>query len=181
MNKSTNILIDVPQHYQSEGDYACGPMAIRMVADYYYRLHKNSEMTATEWLQVLGLTMNNDIWRKCGTKKENVVIALKKLNFNTNIICGKNFDDKLQSIHEALSRRRPVIIYCVIKPTKRPYGHFAVVVGMNRNAVYIRDPYPGNKNIKRPKKININIFKNIIPKAGQLVWGRVQWGVEIAK
>ena len=181
MNTSINMFIDVPQHYQSEGDFACGPMAIRMVADYYYRLHKNREMTATEWLQVLDITMNNNIWRKYGTKKEDVVIALKKLNFGTNIIRGNNFDDNLQLIHKALSRKRPVIIYCVIKPTKTPYRHFAVVVGMNRKAIYIRDPFPGNRKIKRTKKININDFKKISPKVGQLVWGRVQWAVEIAK
>lgn len=51
------MIIDVPQHYQSKDDYACGPMAIRMVADYYYKKEKR-HMTATEWLSILDITIN---------------------------------------------------------------------------------------------------------------------------
>jgi len=50
------MMLDVPHYYQSEDDYSCGPMAVRMVADYYYQKEKR-EMTATEWLSVLAITI----------------------------------------------------------------------------------------------------------------------------
>ncbi|MBM4146802.1 MAG: hypothetical protein FJ240_11120 [Nitrospira sp.] len=74
------MILNVPRHYQSKDDYACGPMAIRMVADYYYKKEK-MEMTATEWLSILEITMNNNIWRMSGTKKEDIVCAFNTFYF----------------------------------------------------------------------------------------------------
>jgi hypothetical protein len=37
--------LEVPQYYQSEDDNSCGPVAIRMAADYYYK-KEQKEMTA---------------------------------------------------------------------------------------------------------------------------------------
>ncbi len=181
MTTMTKILLQVPQHYQSEHDYACGPMAIRMIADYFYKLHENREMTTTEWLQVLDITMNNNIWRKTGTRKKDVVRALKKLSFKTLLIDGDDFDSKFRRICESISKKRPVIIYCVIKPGVKPYKHFAVIVGVDPNAVYVRDPYPKIRKMKRPKRIRNNVFKCSKPKRGQLVWGPIKWAIEVKK
>lgn len=156
-------------------------MTIRMVADYYYKLHEKREMTASEWLKVLNITMNNNIWRKSGTNKKNIIRAFKTLRFDTAIINGRNFDEKLEMIRKALHNKRPIIIYCVIRPIKEPYRHFAVVVGVNHNSIYINDPYPAKFKRNRPKRINLDTFKQSKPGVDQLVWGPVQWGIEVKK
>jgi predicted double-glycine peptidase len=173
------MMLDVPQYYQSEDDYSCGPMAVRMVADYYYQKEKR-EMTATEWLSVLAITMNNDIWRKSGTKKEDIVRALAKLNFGTEIIKGSDYEDKIESIRKAINKKRPIIIYCAIKADKR-YPHFAVVVGTDNNSIFVRDPYPRERQTRKPIKIQLEVFSAASPPIGGLVWGRAKWGIEVIK
>jgi hypothetical protein len=181
MTTTTKILTQVPHYYQSEYDYACGPMAVRMVADYYFKLHKKREMTASEWLQILDLTMCNNIWRKTGTRKKDIIRALEMLSLKAKLIDGDDFYDKYKLICKSIYKNRPVIIYCVIRPDGKPYRHFAVVVGVYPNGVYVRDPYPRKRKTKHPRKIGNNVFKNPKPKRGQLVWGRVQWAVEVNK
>jgi predicted double-glycine peptidase len=173
------MILDVPRHYQSKDDYACGPMAIRMVADYYYKKEKR-EMTATEWLSILEITMNNNIWRMSGTKKEDIVCALEKLNFATEIIKGSDYNAKLNSIREAIGRKHPIVVYCAIKP-KKPYRHYAVVVGIDHDSIYVRDPYPRKRNSGKPRRIAIDVFEAVSPEVGGLVWGRVKWGIEVIK
>ena len=174
------MIIDVPQHYQSKKDSACGPMAIRMAADYYYFKNENREMTATEWLTVLEITMNKNILRS-GTKKENIVKALRKIGFATKAIEGSNYESRVVSIEQAISRKHPVIVYCRIRATKKPKRHFAVVVGIDQDSIYIRDPYPGKRKTGKHRKIGLNVFKAITPEIGGLVWGRVKWGIEVIK
>jgi predicted double-glycine peptidase len=173
------MILDVPQYYQSKDDYACGPMAVRMVADYYFK-KENREMTATQWLSILDITMNNNIRRKSGTRKENVERALAELKFATQLIQGSDFNSKIQSIREALNKKCPVIVYCVTKPNKS-YPHFAVIVGIDDDSVYIRDPYPRERNTKRPRKIPFKVFSSASPEVGELVWGRSKWGIEVIK
>lgn len=173
------MIFDVPQYYQAPKDYACGPMAIRMVADYYYKKEKR-EMTAKKWLSVLDITMNNNIWRTSGTKKEDIVRALATLKFDTRLIKGSEFNAKIQAIRQAIDKKHPVIIYCVIKPNERE-RHFAVVVGIDQDSIYVRDPYPRKRNSENPRKIGLKDFKAINPKIGELVWGRVKWGIEVIK
>jgi len=157
-------------------------MSIRMVADYYYKKEKK-EMTATEWLSTLEITMNNNIRRKSGTKKENIIRALTKLDFVTQIIKGADYKAKLLSVRQAISRKHPVIVYCLIRPEKqeKPYPHFAVVVWIDNNSIYIRDPYPRKRNTQRPRKISFDVFGAASPVVGELVWGRTKWGIEVIK
>jgi predicted double-glycine peptidase len=173
------MMLDVPQYYQSEDEFSCGPMAVRMVVDYYYQKEKR-EMTATEWLSVLNITMNNDICRKSGTKKEDIVRALSKLKFATQIIKGSDYDCKIESIRKSIKKKHPVIIYCVIKPKTR-YRHFAVVVDIGDKSIYVQDPYPRKRNTKKPRKISLGFFSSLSPAIGGLSWGRSQWGIEVIK
>lgn len=137
-------------------------------------------MTASEWLSILKITMNNHIWRKSGTKKEDIIRALANLNFSTRIIRGKDFKAKIQSIRQAIYKKHPVIVYCVIKPHKL-YLHFAVVVGIDNESIYVRDPYPRKRNTGRPRRIEFDVFETVRPEVGGLVWGRVKWGIEVIK
>lgn len=177
--KMNKIILAVPQYYQAPKDSACGPMTIRMVADYYYEKEKR-EMTATEWLSILDITMKNNIWRTLGTKKEDIIRALSTLKFDTRLIKGSEVNAKIQAIRQAIEKEHPVIIYCVIRPSI-PERHFAVVVGIDQDSIYIRDPYPRKRNNGKPRKIGLNVFKAITPKIGGLVWGRVKWGIEVIK
>ncbi|MDA8091127.1 MAG: C39 family peptidase [Nitrospiraceae bacterium] len=174
------MILDVPQYYQSKKDYSCGPMAIRMVADYYLKKEAR-EMTATEWLSTLEITMNNNIRRKLGTKREDFVRALRKLGFTTRSIKGSNYKARLKSISDAIVRKHPVIIFCIMKPKRNKYLHFAVVVGIDNDSIYVRDPYPRTRNTQRPRKISLKNFEAISPAIGGLVWGRSKWGVEVIK
>jgi uncharacterized protein YvpB len=173
------MLLDVPQYCQSKADYSCGPVAIRMIADYYYK-KENKEMTAAEWLTILKITMNNNIWRISGTKKEDIRRALARLKFDTKTVKGTDFKSKLDSIRKAISKKHPVLIYCVIKPDK-PYRHFAVVAGFENNSIYVRDPYPRERNTKKPRRISLDAFAGVSPPVGGLAWGRKKWGIEVIK
>jgi len=170
----------VPQHFQKEWDYACGPVSIRMVADYYNK-KINRDMSVDEWLNVLRITMNFNIRRKSGTNKNKIRPALNAIGIRAYKIKGTTYESKYKYILTAINKGHPIIVYCRIKPYKKfkPYKHFAVIVGANGKSLFILDPFPlGNTN-KEIKKIDKSIFGKITPNIGEIVWGPLKWGVEV--
>jgi len=122
--------------------------------------------------------MNNNIWRECGTRKEDIVRAFATLNFSTEIIKGSDYKAKLDAIRQALGRKHPVVVCCAIKP-KEYYRHYAVVIDIDDDSIYVRDPYPRKRKSVKPRRIGFDVFEEVSPEIGQLVWGRLKWGIEV--
>jgi hypothetical protein len=150
-----------------------------MVADYYYRKF-GRELNVSEWLKILDVTMNNDIWRESGTKKENMVLALNAIGFKTTEIDGNGSEEKLLSLEKSTSYGNPVIVKCLIRPKRISYRHFAVVTGVDEKYIIVQDPYPWpNYQKDNSYKVKRNIFIKSSPESGELVWGPKKWGAII--
>jgi ABC-type bacteriocin/lantibiotic exporter with double-glycine peptidase domain len=167
-------------YFQSAEDYSCGPMTILYVADYFSK-NRNGKLLATEWIDVLYKTMNNNIWRKYGTRKESLVNALRGLGFKLKMVSGGSRDNKLIFIKKSILKNRPVIISCLIKPYSEPERHYSVVVGYDKNNIYIHDPYPHNDKMRSKLiKIGIDDFISSTALRNKTVWGPKKWGVEVS-
>ncbi|MFH1193038.1 MAG: cysteine peptidase family C39 domain-containing protein [Candidatus Jorgensenbacteria bacterium] len=115
----------------------CGPASLKMVLAYYGL--KKSER---ELARLSGAT------RSQGVEAPALLRVARKLGFKAHIKDRATLAD----IKKLLWRGVPVIVDWFSKDD----GHFSVVVGLTRDAIYLQDP-----EIKRIRRMDIKIFKRV--------------------
>ena len=171
----------VPEYLQMSQDNSCGPRSVLMVAD-SFELERGRKLYASEWSRVLEITMRNDLMREMGTSKRDLVRALKAIGLRTRILPGgPNGEKKCRALKRALAQDHPVIVFCRIPYRGKQYRHYAVVVKVDEDYFYLRDPFP------RPGKNCDGFFE--VPREEFLkkrwsirdtVWGLKRWAVEVS-
>lgn len=172
---------NVPEYLQMPRDNSCGPRVVLMVADSFEK-ERGRKLYAHEWSRVLEITMRNNLVREIGTSKQDLVRALRAIGLRARILPGGSDDTrKLNSLRDALAQDHPVIVFCHIPHKGKQYRHYAVVVGMDRESLCLRDSFP------RPGK-NRDGFVEVATKeflkkrwaVRDTVWGMKRWGVEVS-
>ena len=172
---------DVPEYLQTPNDNSCGPRVVLMVADSFEK-ERGRKLYAYEWSRVIEITMRNDLMRDSGTSKRDLVRALKAIGLQARILKGGSKDQrKCLAIGDALARNHPVIVSCRIPYRGKHYRHYAVVVGMDEDSIYLRDPFlrPG-RNRDGFYRINRKEFLKKRWTVRDTVWGMNRWGVVVS-
>jgi ABC-type bacteriocin/lantibiotic exporter with double-glycine peptidase domain len=170
----------VPLSRQLPEDNSCGPRVILMVADSFEK-ERGRKLYADEWSRVIELTMNNDLKKEFGTSKQNLIKGLKVIGFNANTLKGRSDRGKLANLRSALERDHPIIVFCRIPYDGQHYKHYAVVVGMDKDNVFLRDPFPhlgmgADAIVKIPREE----FMKKRWTCKDYVWGLKRWGLEVS-
>lgn len=172
---------DVPEYLQMPQDNSCGPRVVLMVADSFEK-ERGRKLYAHEWSRVIEITMKNDLMRDIGTSKRDLVRGLRAIGLQARILMGGSKDQrKCLAVRDALAKNHPVIVSCRIPHRGKHYRHYAVVVGIDDEAIILRDPFP------RPGKNRDGFFrvthKEFMKKRWTVrdtVWGMKRWGVEVS-
>jgi 8-oxo-dGTP pyrophosphatase MutT (NUDIX family) len=100
----------------------CGPSSVRMVLD-YYGLRK----TESQFAKLIGAT------RKDGCDQKQIILAIKKLGF------GAYYKNKssIKELRKLLFKKIPIIVSW---SPSGDYGHYSVIVGIEKNNILIADP-----------------------------------------
>jgi len=185
-------ILDVPYFKQTRFS-TCGPAALMMVMKYWnnsFNLTKRVEFQL--WIKsnpfiFLGGTLQFGLAKtamKMGFKTQifqkakfsecysslpiffNIyedVAAFNARRIKVPIYYGREI---LEVIQEALTNRIPPIVFLNLEPiVGENVLHWLVVTGINKQKVYVNDPYiPRNSNLKTKKgyPINLEIFKKAI-------------------
>jgi hypothetical protein len=178
------LILDVlplgKSYIQSTRDNSCGPLSILYVADIIINNRNSSRLPATEWIKAIRLLRGNNIWTDKLTSKKNIFKAIKSLGLTAKVIAGSNYIEKKNNITESIKRGNPVLVSCTIKPLRKSYAHYGVIVGTDASGIYMFDSYPkSNSDLGKCYKVYDEYFKsnNSIPSI--TVWGRSKWGIEI--
>lgn len=170
----------VPEYLQMPRDNSCGPRAVLMVADSFEN-ERGRKLYAYEWSRVLEITMGNDLMRNSGTSKRDLVCALRAIGLQTNILRGGSDDKKYFGLRNALRQNHPVIVSCRIPVGREQYRHYAVVVGMDKDCLYLRDPFPRpGRNRDGYFHVSYAEFMKRSWRKRDTVWGLKRWGVEVS-
>jgi len=172
---------NVPQYLQTRRDNSCGPRVVLMVADSFEK-ERGRKLYAQEWSRVIEITMRNDLMRKIGTSKRDLVQALKAIGLRAHILKGGPDDNrKIMALEEALGHNHLVIVFCRIPWKRKQYPHYAVIVRMDEKYFHLRDPFPrpgrNREGIIRVKRMEF--MKRSWTKR-DTVWGLKRWGVEVS-
>jgi hypothetical protein len=172
---------DVPEYLQMPRDNSCGPRVVLMVAD-SFEPERGRKLYAHEWSRVLEITMRNNLMREIGTLKRDLVRALKAIGLRARILPGGSGDKrKIAALRNALAKNHPVIVFCHIPYRGKQYRHYAVVVGMDKDTFYLRDPFPRpGKNRKGLIDVSRKEFLKKRWTVRDTVWGMKLWGVEVS-
>jgi Peptidase C39 family. len=170
----------VPLSRQLLGDNSCGPRVILMVADSFEK-ERGRKLYAEEWSRVIQITMNNDLMKNFGTSKQNLVKGLKEIGFKANTLKGRSDCEKLANLRSAIKRDHPIIVFCRIPYAGKHYKHYAVVVGMDKDNVYIRDPFP-HPGMGTDATVNVPCEEFMKKRwtCKDYVWGLKRWGLEVS-
>jgi uncharacterized protein len=132
--QATPDLIVIPDVRQST-DFSCGATALQALLAYY-----SEDWSEEELIKLLGT--NQEI----GTTPESLVRVATALGLRASIGENLTFDD----LRAALDERIPVIVafqaWVDVKPPEFSWaecweeGHYAVVIGMDADYVYLEDP-----------------------------------------
>lgn len=115
----------------------CGPTSLKIVLDYFEK--------KVPLKKLIKLTKAN---HSSGTKPENLVSAAKKLGFE--VVAQKN--SSIYEIKKFLLKNLPVIVDWF----SRDEGHYSVVVGIDKNWLWLADPEFG-----KIKKIRKEVFERV--------------------
>ncbi len=115
----------------------CGPACLKMVL-HYYGVHKSEKELAA----ISGWTYRN------GTPGEGIVRAARKLGFTAFITDNAQLVD----IKRWIKKKVPVIVDWFSEDE----GHYAVVVGIDRDNIYFEDPQFGHL-----KAMRLDVFKRV--------------------
>ena len=172
---------NVPEYLQMPQDNSCGPRVVLMVADSFEK-ERGRKLYAHEWSRTIEITMRNDFMRDMGTSKRDLVRALKAIGLQAHILKGGSRDEtKCVALRDALVNNHPIIVSCRIPYRGKHYRHYAVVVGMDEDSFYLRDPFPHPRK-KRDGFVRVNReeFMKKHWTARDTVWGLKRWGVEVS-
>ena len=192
-NSKKNIsILDVP-YFKQTRYFTCGPAALMMIFKYWdksFQLTKNNEFNI--WIRsnpfvFFGGTLQYGLAKtanKMGFKvkilQKNKLIDLypKRACFFKIIqyilyfgIRNKKIPiqygvDPIEMISEALNKKIPPLVFINLLPIiGENVFHWIVVTGMDKENIYINDPYVPNfskSKIKKDYQIKINIFKDAI-------------------
>ena len=164
----TQLRRRVPKYRQSLDDNPCGPVCVRMVIDYFWgALGKCT--SKQDKRKILQITMNGNKYLPRGTYREHLISALREIGISETAISG-NTAARLGKLTRAIKKGSPAILACLAD--FGPYGrmgHYVVLTGIDKDFLYINDPYPG-----KPSQIPILSFL----KNGQPInWGKFRWGI----
>ena len=166
-------------YFQTPRDNSCGPLTLLYVADLLLKRNKDS-LTAANWIDGVKVLRGDNIWSDTLVSKIDLIRSFKLMGFTANVITGDNYDDKLNFIINAINDENPIVVSCLIKPFKykKPYSHYAVIVGFDDRGVFLHDPYR-RRNRPDPYHISHKIFGSKDSIFIKTVWGRSQWGFEV--
>ena len=172
---------DVPEYLQTPQDNSCGPRVVLMVADSFEK-ERGRKLYAYEWSRVIEITMRNNLMRDMGTSKKDLMRALKAIGLQGHILKRRAKDEtKCVALRDALAHDHPVIVSCQIPYRGKQYRHYAVVVGMDKESFFLRDPFPRpGRNRDGYFRVNRNEFMKKRWMARDTVWGLKRWGVEVS-
>lgn len=119
--------------------------------------------------------------REMGTSKRDLLRALKAIGLQAHTLKGGAKDEtKCVALRNALESNHPVIVSCRIPYRGKHYRHYAVVVGMNEEFFFLRDPFPRpGKNRDGFFRVNRGEFMKKRWTVRDTVWGLKRWGVEV--
>jgi len=168
-----------PIYKQLLSDNSCGPRSILMVADYFEQ-ERGRKLFACEWSRVLEVTMRNDLVRDEGTRREDLIRGLRVAGFKVRRIeTGKGIRDR-GALMRAVRKDHPVVLWCIITHDGKKAPHYAVLVGMDRENLFLADPYPHRATPKNPfRVIPWQEFESPRWRKGTIVWGLGRWAVEV--
>ena len=158
----------VPKYRQSLDDNTCGPVCVRMVIDYFWgALGKYT--SNQDKRKILQISMNGNKYLTRGTYREHLISALREYGISETAILG-NTAARLGKLTRAIKKGSPAILSCLADFGRYGrMGHYVVLIVIDKDFLYINDPYPG-----RPSQIPlISFLKNGQP----LNWGNLKWGV----
>ena len=119
----------------------CGPAVLKMVFD-YYGIEKSEEEIA----KLAGTTED------LGTDDEGIKKAAESLGFKVEIKNESSFEE----IQEWLNKKTPVVVNWFTRgridydESQVPDGHYSVVVGLDKEFIYLQDPEIGKmRQIKK--------------------------------
>jgi hypothetical protein len=152
-----------------------------MVADSFEK-ERGRKLYAHVWSHVIEITMRNELMRDKGTTKGDVVRALKVIGLRAHALKGGSDEKrKRAALRSALARNHPVIVSCRIPYREKHYRHYAVVVGMDEETFFLRDPFPRpGKNREGFFMVNRKEFMKKRWTVRDTVWGLKWWGVEVS-
>ena len=158
----------VPQYRQSRNDNACGPVCIRMVVDYFRSLTDKRTSKQT-FLKILQITMKGNKYLSRGTHREHLISALWEFGISSTEISGDTAA-RLRQLTNAIGKGNPAILTCLADfGHYGRMGHYVVLTGIDKNFLYINDPYPG-----RPSQIP---FLSFLKNGQPINWGKLRWGI----
>jgi len=168
-----------PIYKQLLSDNSCGPRSILMVADYFEQ-ERGRKLFACEWSLVLEVTMQNDLGGDEGTREEDLIRGLRVAGLKVRRIeTGKGAGDR-GSLTRVLRRDHPVVLGCIITHEGNATPHYAVLVGMDRENLFLADPYPHRATPKNPfRVVPWQEFESPQWRKGTIVWGLGRWAVEV--
>lgn len=133
---SQDMKLMVPFLHQ-ETDYTCGPTALRMVLSYFGKHTPENVVMA-----IAGTS------EATGTGRRGMVNALKILGLNTHAHHGATIDE----IRFYLDEGFPIIVN--YRDFTDNVGHYGVIVGYERDTLFIHDPYAAEGNTQ----VSVNDF-----------------------
>lgn len=158
----------VPKYRQSHDDNTCGPVCVRMVIDYFWgALGKRTSKQDVH--KILQITMNGNKYLSRGAYREHLISALREFGISETEISG-NTATRLGQLTRAIEKGRPAILTCLADFGQYGrMGHYVVLTGIDKDFIYLNDPYPG-----KPSQIPLLSFL----KNGQPInWGNSKWGI----
>jgi predicted double-glycine peptidase len=186
--KNNSFVLDVPYYKQSR-QYTCGPAALMMVMKYWDKKIEFSKSIEFDiWLKsnpliFLGGTLQYGLSKTAMKKGFKTKIYQKKkfsesylkfrhfINLYENIVTFGVRHSKIpffigretfDVIKEALEKGIPPLVFINLKPLiNENVFHWVVVTGMNKDMVYLNDPYIPRDSILDIKKnypVDIKFF-----------------------
>ena len=127
-------ILPVKPFQQKVNQGTCGPASLKMVFEYY-----GVKKTEKELAKMCGTT------RQMGTSATGLKTGAEALGFTVQIKDNRTFED----IQTWLDKKVPVIVNWFTRgrtdysDSEVPDGHYSVVVGLDKNYIYLQDPEIG--------------------------------------
>jgi hypothetical protein len=145
-----------------------------MVAD-HFATERGRKLYACEWRRVLEITMNNDLTRDKGTSTGKLKEGFHEIGLETQIL-GHDID----GFRTALADGHPVVIKCLIPFEDKGVRHYAVLVAMDDDGIFLADPFPHPITRKDGlRAVSRVMFDRDEWSKGSVVWGPDRWAIAV--